>query len=205
MIRDPLKSYNNRNEIKYNKNKYQEKNIIGTESFVPEITYGDKSGLKPKSDAYKSLYHEYHNALVSAYRIIDRHLQPSVDYLKKTELTGMDFSFETVRNENNLIKKQIKDNNVKLTTDTKKFFYQTDNFINLKSINFCLFILFYSIFVIFIYYVFINITIPFNLKIFYVLIIFLFPFYIKPLEEISWFVIVFLYSLIFGKAYTGFI
>ena len=188
---------------KYTAQEISDRTMRQSEGFVDKITYGSFSGISSKADAYETLYKEYHNALIQAYRIIDNHLQPSVDYLKKTELTGLDFSFETVKNENALIEKQILDNNTKFATDTKKYHYQSENLVHLKSTNFILFILFYTVFIFLIYFVFVNVSLSFYSKVGIVLIMVLYPFIIKPFEQLIWFILKFIYSLLFGKVYSG--
>lgn len=167
-----------------------------------QITYGTQSGIKPKGDAYEALYRDYYQGLLSAYRIIDNHLQPEVDYLKKTELTGIDYSFETVKNENKIIRDQINENRIQYSTDAKFFFYQNDNFMYLKSVNFILFIGFYIFFILFIFVLYLNTTLTFYYKLFILVVIFLYPFFIRPLEKLIWFIMMLIYSFCFGKAYV---
>ena len=199
-----LTSSDNSHDV--NQPNFSLKDILSTpdsDHFEPEITYGSKSGIIPKAQAYQSLYDQYYHALLAANSIIDNHLQPSIDFLKKTELTGLDYSYETVKNENLLIQDQITENKTKYSTDTKKFFYQSDNFIFLKSVNYVLFILFYVFFIFFIYMVYRTNKITFYYKILFIIIVFFFPFVIKPFEQFIYLILSFMYSLSFGKIYTG--
>lgn len=194
---------NNFNEI-HEPNLFYQKNldldIPIIENFEP-IHYSEKSGLDKKSKAYETLYNNYFNAYQKSINLIQNNLQPSIDELKLTELSGLQYAFTSVKTENDLINQQIQENVNKYSTDNKQFIYQNDNLIYLKSINFVIFILYYCVFLIFLYFMIFVKTTDVKIKIFIAFFFLLFPFIIKPIEEFFYFMITFFISTIFGNVY----
>jgi hypothetical protein len=166
----------------------------------PKIYTG---GYLAQINAYKNQYNNYYYAYNKSINLIQNNLQPQIDYLKLSELTGLQYAYTSVKTENDLIKQQIQENTDNYSTDNKQFVYQTDNLIYLKSVNFVIFIIYYSAFLIFFFFViFMKPTMNIRIKIGLILIFLLYPFIIKPIEEFFYFVITFLISTIFGNVYV---
>ena len=170
-----------------------------TESFDPPKEFS--GGLQAQTSAYQTLYKNYYNAYNKGINLIQNNLQPEIDFLKLTELTGLQYAFTGVKAENDLINQQIQENNNSYSTDNKQFFYQTENLVYLKSINFVIFIIYYIAFLIFLYFMIFVKTSDIKIKIFIILIFLLYPFIIKPIEEFFYFIITFTISTLFGNVY----
>ena len=170
-----------------------------TESFDTPKTY--TGGLQAQTTAYQTLYNNYYNAYNKGINLIQNNLQPEIDFLKLTELTGLQYAFTGVKVENDLINQQIQENNNSYSTDNKQFFYQTENLVYLKSINFVIFIIYYIAFLIFLYFMIFVKTSDIKILIFIILIFLLYPFIIKSIEEFFYFIITFTISTLFGNVY----
>lgn len=170
-----------------------------TESFDTPKTY--TGGLQAQTTAYQTLYNNYYNAYHKGINLIQNNLQPEIDFLKLSELTGLQYAFTSVKAENDLINQQIQENNNSYSTDNKQFVYQTENLVYLKSINFVIFIIYYIAFLIFLYFMIFVKTSDIKIKIFIILIFLLYPFIIKPIEEFFYFIITFMISTLFGNVY----
>lgn len=116
------------------------------------VHYDKDSGLEKESEAYKILYHNTYRELQDDKRAIQNELIPEIDHLKKTELTGFDFTFASLRQQNKLIKKQIDTNVESYSTDNRKVFYQNEKITSLKYLNTFLFIIFYLVLIVVLVY-----------------------------------------------------
>jgi hypothetical protein len=168
------------------------------------ITYDSNSGLSKSSQAYNNLYGTYYRGYKNDENIIINQLQPEVDYLKKTELTGIDFSFDALQNQNTILTNQIQNNTEIYSTDMQKVTYQSDKITSLKSTYLYIFIVFYVILAILIYVLFaVNTTMSRNMKIGVIIVFALYPFYANVLQQLLYFIGAYLYAIFNGDAYTS--
>lgn len=167
------------------------------------IQYNWNSGLEAKSNAYSTLYNTYFYGYQNAVDLIQNQLEPEIKHLNLTNLTGLQYSYTSVKNENNLIKQQIQENKNNYSTDNRLFDYQTNNLTYLKSINFIIFIIYYCIFIFFLYFMVFKKTSDIQYKIILTVLFLLYPFIIKPIEEFIYFIFVFFVSTIFGNVYVA--
>jgi hypothetical protein len=168
------------------------------------ITYDDKSGLSNSSKAYQNLYGTYYSGYKKDESIIHNQLEKQADYLKKTELTGLDFSFDAVQQQNNLLTNQIKENTEIFSTDIQKVNYQSEKIISLKATYVYIFVIFYVCLVGLVYVLFaVNTTMSRNMKIAMIIVFALYPFYINILQQILYFIGAYLYAILNGNVYTS--
>lgn len=175
-----------------------------------EIDYKYYSGLDKKSNAYKNLYSTYYdgyNKYLNKYekdeQIFTTQLKPQVDYLKKTELTGIDFSFDAVQKQNQILTNQIKDNKEKYSTDIQKVNYQSEKITSLKTSYVIVFAIFYIILLGLIYILFaVNTTMSRNIKIAIVVLFALYPFYVNVLQQLLYFLGTYIFAMMNGNVYT---
>lgn len=174
------------------------------EPFIEGVqTYGSMSGLNSLISAYKTQTNNYFNAHSSAVNIIQNQLQPEIDNLNLTQLSGLQYGYTSVKNENKLIKDQIQKNKDTYSTDNAIFMYQNNNLIFLKSVNFVIFVFYYCVFIFFIYFlIFKNMTIEKSSKVLMIIFFLLFPFIIKYIENYIVFILSFFLSMIFGNVFT---
>jgi len=81
--------------------------IVDANKNESKIQYA--GGLKAKNIAYNTQYKRFYRGFIDDESKIDE-LNRKIEELKKTELTGLEFSFKTVQNENTLIDGKIKKN-----------------------------------------------------------------------------------------------
>lgn len=167
------------------------------------IQYNWNSGIANTYHAYRTLYNTYFYGLKNAQDVITNELEPEIKHLNLTQLTGLQYSYTSVKNENNLIKQQIQENKNNYSTDNRLFDYQTNNLTYLKSINFIIFIIYYCIFIFFLYLMVFKKTSDIQYKILLSIMFLLYPFIIKPIEEFIYFVFVFFVSTLFGNVYVA--
>lgn len=181
----------------------QQINSHEIDSNTSKQDYKDYSGLDKKSQAYKSLYNTYYDGYQKDEQIFRDQLKPQVDYLKKTELTGIDFSFEAVQNQNQILMNQIKDNKEKYSTDIQKVNYQSEKIDSLKSTYVFVFATFYIILLGLIYILFaVNTTMSRNIKIAIVVVFALYPFYVNVLQQLLYFLGEYIFAIMNGNVYT---
>jgi heme/copper-type cytochrome/quinol oxidase subunit 4 len=198
-IYNPLYNNNNNNIINIPK-KINSHEIDPKKS---EITYQGNSGLDKKSQAYKNLYSTYYGGYIKDEQIFNEQLKPQVDYLKKTELTGLDFSFESVQKQNQILTNQIKDNKEKYSIDVQKVNYQSEKITSLKTTYVFIFILFYTILLGLIYILFaVNTTMSRNIKIAIVVLFAFYPFYVNVLQQLLYFLGEYIFAMMNGNVYT---
>lgn len=166
------------------------------------IEYSSDSGISSTRDAYQTLYKNYYNAYSQSVDLVQNYLQPEIDLLKLSELTGMQYAYTSVKNENELINQQIQENKNKYSTDVKQFRYQNDNLIYLKSINFYIFIIYYIFLLILIYFMIFIKTSHIMKKLIIVFVMLIFPFILKPIQEYIHFILHFTVTHITGNVFS---
>jgi hypothetical protein len=177
------------------------KDSIITEPFEDQRMYYT-GGLLAKSNVYETLYKNYLDGYNRSVNVIQNQLEPEIKRLNTSELSGIQYAFTSVKNENELIQQQIDENANEYSTDNKQIVYQTDNLIYLKSVNFVIFIFYYCVYLIFLYFMIFVKTSDIKIKVVLLLFFFIYPFIIKPLEEFLYFIIMFFVSSIFGNVYV---
>lgn len=176
----------------------------------PETTYRYNSGLEKKSNAYKNLYNTYYSGYTTYFdkytkdeEIFKHQLKPQVDYLKKTELTGLDFSFDSVQKQNQILTNQIKDNKEKYSIDIQKVNYQSEKIDSLKAIYVFVFAIFYIVLLGLIYILFaVNTTMSRNIKIAIVVLFAFYPFYVNVLQQLLYFLGKYIFAIMNWNVYT---
>ena len=148
-----------------------------TDGIVQHVQYDKGSGLKPESEAYQILYDNTYDEVQADKNVIQNHLVPEINYLKQTELTGMDFSFESLKQQNQLIQSQIETNTENHDTDNRKVFYQGEKISSLKYTNNLLFIAYYIFLIVLIifWFVFNRSSLSIYLKLFIFIHLIFFP------------------------------
>jgi heme/copper-type cytochrome/quinol oxidase subunit 4 len=165
--------------------------------------YKDDSGLDKQSKAYKNLYNTYYDGYQKDEQIFEKQLKPQVDYLKKTELTGIDFSFDALQKQNQILTNQIKDNKEKYSIDVQKVNYQSEKITSLKATYVFIFFLFYAILLGLIYILFaVNTTMSRNIKIAIVVLFAFYPFYVNVLQQLLYFLGEYIFAIMNGNVYT---
>jgi hypothetical protein len=166
--------------------------------------YGNRSGLKKTTTAWNQLYQTYYGGYRKDENIIHNQLEPQIDFLKKTELTGIDIAFESVKNQNNVLTGQIKDNREIYSTAMQKVNYQMEKMISLKGTNFLIFVFYYLV-ILYLFYVlfFVNVTITQNVKIAILVVFILYPFIIDVVQQFFYFLTRYIFAIMNGDAYTS--
>lgn len=185
-------------------------NDDGEKRDYPKQDYKDYSGLEKKSNAYNNLYKSYYDGYIKYYdgyqkdeQIFRDQLKPQVDYLKKTELTGIDFSFDAVQKQNQILTNQIKDNKEKYSIDVQKVNYQSEKIDSLKTTYVFVFAIFYMILLGLIYVLFaVNTTMSRNIKIAIIVLFAFYPFYVNVLQQLFYFLGEYIFAIMNGNVYT---
>lgn len=168
-----------------------------------KVQYDASSGLMNTTDAYYKLYSNYYDGYQKNDKIIKNILKPDIEYLKQTELTGLDYAFESIKTQNNLIDNQIKENNEKYSIDSQKIYYQSQQIMKLKTYNFFMFILYYIIALISIYILINSKDVSIAIKIMITLFIIGYPFIIDILQQFIIFLWYYIGTLIRGEVYKS--
>lgn len=101
-------------------------------------------------------------------------------YTKKTEITGFDFKYETIKNQNVLLESQSQDNQDKYSIDPSKQYYQGQRIINIKAFNIILLTIYVFLFIMLIFVLFLsNFRFSMFQKIFILCIFILYPLFIS--------------------------
>lgn len=166
-----------------------------------KIQYDASSGLINTTDAYYKLYSNYYDGYQKNDKIIENTLKPEIEFLKQTELTGIDYAFEAVKTQNNLIDNQIKENNEKYSIDGQKIYYQSQQIMRLKTYNFFMFIFYYIIALVSIYILIMSKDVAISIKIMITLLIIGYPFIIDILQQYVIFLWYYISALIKGEVY----
>jgi hypothetical protein len=175
--------------------------LIVDHDISQKIQYDPSSGLMNTTNAYYNMYSNYYDGYQRNDEIIENNLKPQIEYLKQTELTGIDYAFESVKTQNILLDNQIKENTEKYSIDNQKIYYQSQQMSRLKTYNFFLFVLYYIVAIILIYNLFVNSNASIAIKIIIVIFVIGYPFIIDILQQLFLFMWYYITSFIKGEVY----
>jgi hypothetical protein len=168
------------------------------------ITYDASSGLIQSNSAYNTLYKNYYNAFQYDESTIKNVLRPEIQYLKQTELTGFDFTFESIKNQNNVLENQIKNNITSYSTDNTKIAFQSEDLSRLKKINNILFgIYFLAVFALIYILLLVKKSLSIYLKIFIIAIAIIHPFLVDKEVQFIKYCLRYFTSIINGNVYVS--
>lgn len=152
-------------------------------------------GLIKQNQAHKNLYRIYNNETGIKTN--------EVNFLKKTELTGMDISYEAIKKQNVLLNDQIQTNKGVYSTYDKQSFYAQEKIDTYKKMNFILYLLFYACLLGLIFMMFINETFSIYTKIGIVFAFILYPYVIRIIGKMFVFLFDYSIAVIKGEVYTS--
>lgn len=152
-------------------------------------------GLIKQNQAYKNLYQTYNNETGIKTN--------EIDFLKKTELTGMDVSYEAIKKQNILLDDQIQTNKGVYSTYDKQSFYKQEKIDTFKKMNFILYLLFYICLIGLIYMMFINETFSIYQKIGIVFAFMIYPYVIRIIEKMLIFLFDYFIAIVNGDVYNS--
>lgn len=159
-------------------------------------------GLAHIKTVYSDLYGIYHNELgVATDTIAD--LSANIKYLKKTELTGLDYKYVDIKKQNELLDEQIKKTKESYSTDNQKTFFKQDKSNTLKTINFILFLSYYICLLGLAYMLIINNTIDLYVKMGIMFVLLLYPYFIRIIEKGLVFIYDYITAILGGNVYIS--
>lgn len=168
------------------------------------IQYDASSGLIKTKKAYNTLYKNYYKGYQYNESTIKNVLKPEIKYLKQTELTGFDFTFEALKNQNTVLENQIKKNITDYSTDNTKIAFQSEDLNRLKKINNILFGIYFIAVIALIYILFVvKKTLSIYLKIFIIAIAIIQPFVVDQENQLLKYIFKYFSAIIKGNVYVS--
>jgi hypothetical protein len=165
-----------------------------------KINYQTKSGYIAQSSAYKTLYNNYYDGYLYKNDVIEQKDEDLYN-LQHTPLTGLEYSYVTVKGENNLIQNQIKDQKEVYSVDNQKVYYRSQQIINLKTITRRLFYVYFILFIAFTAVIIMNNSLTILSKILIIIVMGLYPYIIDSVIQLIVFLYNYLVATIQGKVY----
>lgn len=157
-----------------------------------------KSGLLAASNEYKRLYGNYYAGYQDNETMIQDELKPQIDYLSKTDLDGMQYSYVALKQQNKTLESQIEDTVDEYSTDFQRAKYVEQEITSVKKRNSYLFFGFYLLFFIFAYALFSGSDLSIRMKAVILLFVFVYPYLIGHISRIVLFIYKYIVALFRG-------
>lgn len=155
---------------------------------------------------YFIAFNEFFYAFDSNENIIHNELEPQIDYLKSTALSGgLNLTYVMLKKQNNILSQQTQDNSDAYSGDMQKIMYQNQKIDTLQLVNFWYFVTYFillGIFVIFIFLYSQNISII--MKVIITILFVLYPFYITYFRQFITYYFSFVSAFMYGNPYSSF-
>jgi hypothetical protein len=163
------------------------------------------SGLEAASTTLKGLYGKFFSGYKKNENKIQNVLNPQIDYLSTTDLTGIAYSYAAVNQQNKTLESQIEETRDEYSTDFQKSKYINDEIQYTKRVNAFMFFIFYVLIFVLVYAVYENNTFGMDVKMKVILIVvaIFYPYWIGYLSRIIMFLSKYIWALVRGTPYES--
>jgi len=181
------------------------KNPREVERDDPYLNYDIKrSGLAAVANEYKSLYGDYYAGYQDGETMIQDVLIPQTEYLAATDLTGMEYAYTALTQQNKTLEAQMKETTDEYSTDFQKAKYVEMDTTSVKKRNAIMFFLFYILVFAFAYAIFTGDNqYSIGIKIAIIVVALFYPYWIAYFSKITSFLFNYFIALFRGKPYES--